>query len=171
MTTEDILLINSGAQSVLQTVSEVAYSDALDVPMHKTAAQFSVSDHIIQNPVSVSLKMTVLKKDIEALLTLKKQKKKLKFISETRVLDNVVISALNYTEGSSITACSVTLKLQEIIIAKVESASESLDILQDKSEDTVKASNVAATPENINRSIEELNEIVANGITIKGLVG
>ncbi|MBN2734713.1 MAG: hypothetical protein JXQ82_07655 [Methanomicrobiaceae archaeon] len=171
MPTEDIMLTDSGVQNILQTVAEVAYSDTLNVPLHKTAAEYSVSDHIIQNPVTVSLKLTVLKEEIEALRALKDQKKKLKFISETRVLENIVISAMNYTEGSSITACSMTLKLQEIITAKVESASESLDILQGKSEGSVTALNVAATPEDIKRDVEELNEIVGKEVTIRGMAG
>lgn len=168
---EDIMLTDSGAQTILQTVAEVAYSDSLDVPMHKTAAGYSVSDHIIQNPISVSLKLIVLKEEIESLISLKNEKKRLKFISDTRVVENVVISGLNYTEGLSENTCPAVLKLQEVIIAKIESASESLDILKPKSEESVTASNVPTTPEDINRSIEELNEIVANGMVIKGMAG
>ena len=155
MAAEDIVLICDGINTVLETVSEVSYSDSLDVPQHKTTAQYSISDHIIQNPVSVTLKMTVLKDDIDTLVSLKNQKKRLKFISETRSVDTVVISALNYSEGSSINTCSATLKLQEIITATVESTSESLEILTAKQEESVTASGSSCSPEDKTISTDE----------------
>lgn len=171
MATEDIVLICDGVNTVLETVSEVSYSDSLDVPQHKTTAQYSISDHIIQNPVSVTLKMTVLKDDIDTLVSLKNRKKRLKFISETRSVDTVVISALNYSEGSSINTCSATLKLQEIITATVKSASESLEILTAKQEGSVTASGSSCSPENKTISTDEGTEIIENSGTLEGMLG
>jgi hypothetical protein len=171
MATEDIVLISDGVKTVLETVSEVAYSDSLEVPQHKTAAQYSISDHIIQNPVSVTLKMTVLKDDIDTLISLKDRKKRLKFISETRVVDTVVISGLNYSEGMSINTCSATLRLQEIITAKVESSSESLDILTAKQEESVTASGSSRSPEDKKITTGESTEIAGNAFELEGMVG
>ncbi|ADN36206.1 hypothetical protein Mpet_1447 [Methanolacinia petrolearia DSM 11571] len=171
MATEDIVLIYDNVRTVLETVSEVSYSDSLEVPQHKTAAQYSISDHIIRNPVSVTLKMTVLKDDIDTLVSLKNQKKRLKFISETRVVDTVVISALNYSEGTSINTCSATLKLQEVITAKVESASESLEILTAKPEESVTASGSSSSPEEKTTTTDGITEIIENGGTVEGMLG
>ncbi|WP_421908278.1 phage baseplate protein [Methanolacinia petrolearia] len=96
MATEDIVLIYDNVRTVLETVSEVSYSDSLEVPQHKNAAQYSISDHIIRNPVSVTLKMTVLKDAIDTLVSLKNQKKRLKFISESPNI-NGLFKASGYT--------------------------------------------------------------------------
>ena len=171
MASEEILLKLNNEDTVLETVSEVAYTDTLDVPQHKTAAQYSISDHVIQNPLSISVKMTVLKDELDTLIDLKNQKERLTFISETRVVDTVVISGLNYSEGTSINTCNATLKLQEIITAKVETTSESLDALTTKSETSVAASSSASELETINISSEDITEIQYSGYTIKGLNG
>lgn len=170
MASEEILLKLNNLETVLETVSEVAYTDTLDVPQHKTAAQYSVSDHVIQNPLSVSLKMTVLKDELDTLIDLKDQKERMTFISETRVVDSVVITALNYTEGLLINTVNVTMKLQEIITAKIETTSESLDALTAKSESSVAASSSASELE-AKYSSDDIAEIEHLGYSIKGLAG
>lgn len=170
MATEEIMLIRGSAGTVLQTVSEVTYTDTLDIPQHKTAAQYAVEDHIIQNPISVQLKLTILKDDLQDLLDLKEKKERLKFISETRMIESVAIAALNHTEGESENTCNLTLKLQEVIVARVETASESLDILQARAEGSISASNASASPEDY-IDTEDIVEIGEAMYLIEGLAG
>ncbi len=149
---EEILLIGDAGNFVLESVASISYTDTLDVPQHKTADGYSIHDHILQNPVGVSVNMTVPNADFAKLVALKDKRSILRFVSATRSLERVVISALSNAENGYIDTTTVNMKLQEIVYATAKASSESLEILKNASESRTHSEGAAQTPQSMSSS-------------------
>ena len=149
---EEILLIGDGGDFVLESVASISYTDTLDVPQHKTADGYSIHDHILQNPLTVTVNMTVPNKDFAKLVAVKDKKSILRFVSATRSLERVVISALSNAEKDYFDNTTVSMKLQEIVYATAKVSSESLEILKNSSESQTHSQGAAQSPQSVSSS-------------------
>lgn len=131
--------LTGAASSVLHHVTRISWSNTQQIPAHRTMGAYTVSDHIIQNPASVSITMTVPVEDMHILDALYRNREITSLITPYRVLSQCVISDLQVVEGTSIDTYAVTLKVQELMTASVNSASESLEIVRAKSAAAVQA--------------------------------
>lgn len=169
---EDVMFFPpSGSAIMFRVISGQAIGKSKTIPTHKTEAGYEIADHMVRNPVKLTLTISLLHNnqgnnddtnvdEVSVLESLEGIDTPITVVTSIGVFNNQMIQNIDYDKSQTPTSVKATVTLQEVRTSTAKTTSITLPTMPDSE---IPGDSGGTTPQLVN------NSSVTNGSLPPGL--